>query len=443
MSGTVRLGKLIEKAHVKYSDYTCEQKLEAFGVSNTEGITRTQHKRSDDLSNYLVIEAGSFAYNPYRINVGSIGLTPTGTVGVVSPAYIVFKPKDGELVPDVLLDFLKSPEGLRQINKLARGTVRKALRYDDLCEIKFPAIPYAEQLRILNKNIGFKRLLDESHSQITHQQSLLTKLKQAILQEAIQGKLTADWRKANTDVEPASELLHRIQTEKDRLIAEKKIRKEKALPEITPEEIPFEIPHGWEWCRFDDLLHVRGGVTKGKKYEEKLIETPYLRVANVQRGHLDLSTVKTIAVPAAEREKYALETRDLLITEGGDPDKVGRCVIWNSEISNCIHQNHVFSTRAWSHSNISIPLIALFVNAPSTREHFLAKYKQTTNLASINKTVLRTTLLPLPPLAEQAAIVEQVECLMATYHELETETEHSRTNTDNLLQAILKEAFTA
>ena len=115
----VKLGTLIEKSHVKLSNFQPEAELEAFGVSNTDGIIRTAHRKSDDLGEYLVIEPGSFAYNPYRVNVGSIGLTPDNVTGVVSPAYVVFRVKKRELIPELLLDFLKSSEGLRQINKLA------------------------------------------------------------------------------------------------------------------------------------------------------------------------------------------------------------------------------------------------------------------------------------------------------------------------------------
>jgi type I restriction enzyme S subunit len=179
MSGTVRLKELIEKSHIKCRDFDGDGDLEAFGVSNTDGITRTAHRKSDDLGDYLVIEPGSFAYNPYRINVGSIGLTPEGQTGVVSPAYIVFRTKD-KLIPEVLLDFLKSAEGLRQINKLARGAVRKALRFEDLCEIDFPAISYGRQLEILKHKEGFNQQHGQLLAEITHQESLLAKLKQAI-----------------------------------------------------------------------------------------------------------------------------------------------------------------------------------------------------------------------------------------------------------------------
>ncbi|NLX25192.1 MAG: hypothetical protein GXY61_04415, partial [Lentisphaerae bacterium] len=288
MNGTVRLEKLIDKSHIKYRDFGTELELEAFGVSNTEGITRTAHRKSDDLGDYLVIEPGDFAYNPYRINVGSIGLTPADVTGVVSPAYIVFRPKAGKLIPEVLLDFLKSSEGLRQINKLARGAVRKALRYDDLCEIEIPAISYERQLEILEHKSGFNKQHASLLGEIAHQEALLGKLKQAILQEAIQGKLTADWRAANPDTEPASELLKRIQKEKLHLIAEKKLRPEKPLPKISPAEIPFEIPAGWEWVRLGDLCRK---VTDGFHNTPPKVEKgfPYIAATHVKSDGIDFA----------------------------------------------------------------------------------------------------------------------------------------------------------
>ena len=151
MAKTIKLGQLIRKTHVKFCDFDGDKNLEVLGVSNIEGITRTTHKKSADLSNYLVIKSNSFAYNPYRINVGSIGLTPSAITGIVSPAYIVFQADEEKLIPEVLLDFLKSDEGLRQINRLASGTVRKALRYDDLCEIDFPNLSFAEQEQLVRR----------------------------------------------------------------------------------------------------------------------------------------------------------------------------------------------------------------------------------------------------------------------------------------------------
>lgn len=90
-------------------------------------------------------------------------------------------------------------------------------------------------------------------------EDLLKSVKQAILQQAIQGKLTEDWRKQNPNIEPASELLKRIKAEKEKLIKEKKLRKERPLPPITQEEIPFELPDDWVWCRLGEIITLISG----------------------------------------------------------------------------------------------------------------------------------------------------------------------------------------
>jgi type I restriction enzyme S subunit len=104
-----------------------------------------------------------------------------------------------------------------------------------------------EQELLLEKLLKLKENKAELQNEIQIQKESITQLKQSILQEAIQGKLTQEWRKQNPDIEPASELLKRIKVEKAKLIKEKKIRKEKQLPPITQEEIPFELPDGWVW----------------------------------------------------------------------------------------------------------------------------------------------------------------------------------------------------
>src|SRR5690606_9116679 len=138
----------------------------------------------------------------------------------------------------------------------------------------------------------------------------IKKLRESILQLAVQGKLTRDWRSSvglnGVKVEPGSTLLERIKSEKAQLIKAGKIKKEKPLPEITEDEIPYELPERWVWCRLEDLTSITGGVTKGKINQKNLVETPYLRVANVQRGFLDLDLMKDILVSKTDYEKYQL-----------------------------------------------------------------------------------------------------------------------------------------
>ena len=245
------------------------------------------------------------------------------------------------------------------------------------------------------------------------------RLRESILQLAVQGKLTTHWRHQQAAGEPASVLLERIQAEKALLIREKVIKKEKPLPPITAEEIPFELPEGWVWCRLDDIASIIGGAAKGKKYKDETYSVPYLRVANVQRGYLDLSVIKDLEVNELDIQKYQLLKNDLLMIEGGDPDKLGRCAIWQNEIPGCIHQNHVFRVRQYLIDFLSPQYLMTFINSPVCRQYYENCAKRTTNLASINKTQMRTTLIPLPPLAEQPAIVSKVNDLLALCDALE------------------------
>ncbi|OOV07098.1 hypothetical protein RF819_10485 [Rhodoferax fermentans] len=243
----------------------------------------------------------------------------------------------------------------------------------------------------------------------------MARLRELILTLAVQGKLVPQ----DPGDEPASELLKKIRVEKDRLIAAGKIKRDKPLAEITEEEKPFGLPVGWKWARFGDLALISSGVTLGRK---TLIASPlllpYLRVANVQRWHLKLSSIKNVVIDSSELDRFQLVSGDLLITEGGDWDKVGRTAIWRDELPTCLHQNHVFKVRGTS-AEWNPQWAQLFLNSPVARAYFAFSAKQTTNLASINMTELKHCVFPLPPLAEQSRIVTRVEELMRLCDALE------------------------
>jgi type I restriction enzyme S subunit len=242
-------------------------------------------------------------------------------------------------------------------------------------------------------------------------------LKQTLLQLAVMGKLVPQ----EPSDEPASELFKRIQAEKAAQIADAGNRKQKELASDGFQVHPYDVPSGWEWRHMDDLFMITGGVTLGRKLVgQKLVSRPYLRVANVQRGHLDLDHIKDIEVPITEVEKYALNQGDLLITEGGDWDKVGRTAVWNNELPECLHQNHVFKVRPVLSDWLS-RWSEMYLNSASAREYFAGSSKQTTNLASINMTQLRGCAFALPPLAEQHRIVAKVDELMMLCDQLKSQ----------------------
>ena len=267
--------------------------------------------------------------------------------------------------------------------------------------------------------------------------SAVDALEQTILQLAVRGQLVPQ---DPTD-EPASELLKRIRAEKDRLIAAGKIKRDKPLAPIGEDEQPFALPQGWEWMKFGDLAQISSGVTLGRKTPiAKPVCLPYLRVANVQRWELNLSSMKEVVVDEDELPRFKVCHGDLLITEGGDWDKVGRTAIWRDELPTCLHQNHVFKARGlnaeWN------PVWAeLYLNSEAARSYFAASAKQTTNLASINMTELKNCAFPLPPLPEQTRIVARVAHLRRLCVELRQRLTQSQTTQAALAEALVATTF--
>lgn len=282
---------------------------------------------------------------------------------------------------------------------------------------------------------NWQRLAEHFHTLFTTEPSI-DALKQTLLQLAVMGKLVPQ----DPSDEPARALVKRIQAEKQRYLAESKARKQKDLATDSRTEPPFEVPAGWEWQTIDDVLHVTGGVTLGRKLGgRKVISKPYLRVANVQRGRLELDHIKEVEVPEDEVEKYLLQNGDLLITEGGDWDKVGRTATWRDELPECLHQNHVFRARAVV-SDWEPRWAEMYLNSASAREYFAGSSKQTTNLASINMTQLRACAFPLPPLPEQHRIVAKVDQLMALCDQLKTRLTQARQLNEQLASTLVEQA---
>lgn len=159
-------------------------------------------------------------------------------------------------------------------------------------------------------------------------------------------------------------------------------------------------PH-WNVKRVDEVADVGSGVTLGKDVSGyKSVELPYLRVANVQDGHLDLSTIKTVRVRVDEIEDYRLEVGDVLMTEGGDIDKLGRGTIWEGQIETCLHQNHIFRIRA-NRRLLEPEFFSLVVESDIAKRYFNRVAKRTTNLASTNKTQVRAFRFPVPPTTDE------------------------------------------
>ena len=175
------------------------------------------------------------------------------------------------------------------------------------------------------------------------------------------------------------------------------------------------VPEHWKVVPLKRLGTVRSGITKGKTYsDEETATLPYLRVANVQDGWLDLSDVSEIEVRVADVERYSLRDGDILMNEGGDNDKLGRGSVWRSQIPTCLHQNHVFAVRLES---ANPDWVARCTEASYAKFHFYRRAVQSTNLASISKAVVNDLPVPLPPPDE---VTQTLNSLNSTIEQLNT-----------------------
>ena len=197
----------------------------------------------------------------------------------------------------------------------------------------------------------------------------------------------------------------------------------------------------WEWTTLGEIAEVKGGITKDSKREgsPEFEEFRYLRVANVQRGYLDLSTVSTIRADRSRAQRLLLRPGDILFNEGGDRDKLGRGWVWEGQIEDCIHQNHVFRARLVD-GRFDPYFISLHANSWGQR-WFETHGKQTTNLASLNLTTLRSFPVPAPPLQEQQAVVSHLRSALDSVQHQRLGFERMAAQAGALRHSILATAF--
>jgi type I restriction enzyme, S subunit len=275
-------------------------------------------------------------------------------------------------------------------------------------------------------------------SELTVRSEHIRELRQTILNLAVRGKLVPQ----DPSDEKASELYDRLASYIDDFNQENKIRRRKEIMTSNDESFLKLFPISWIVTNFDSVNNIASGVAKGKNLRGlETLTYPYLRVANVQRGFLDLSLIKEIEIRIDEFDRYRLQSGDVLMTEGGDWDKLGRAAIWNEEIPDCIHQNHIYRIRSANKNELLPRWITLFANSYLGRSYFEGASKQTTNLASINMTQLRSCPLPIPPTKEQYRIVAKVDELMAQCDRLETQLTTTQTTSRQLLESLLHKAL--
>lgn len=298
-----------------------------------------------------VVESGTLLLVT-RTSIGKIALAPNDLA--FSQDITGIFPNDAVILRKYLESFIRSI-GAEQLKNRARGVTIKGVNRKDVEELKIPLPPLGEQKRI--------------------------------------AEMLGEASKTIKDTENIIHNAHGL--------------KRSALSDILNNE-------SGEYVQLSQISSVQSGITKGRKVQNgiTLMPTPYMAVSNVKAGYLDLSEVKQIDASEAEVNRYQLQAGDILLTEGGDPDKLGRGTIWRNEIPGAIHQNHIFRVRINPDSGFTSEALMAILESTESKGYFLRSAKQTTGISSINKRQLSAT--PIPVLGKV-----QIEELTNMWHKID------------------------
>ena len=349
---------------------------------------------------------------PFMLKDGDFLMSLTGNVGRVAIIDASFLPaalnqrvaclrikSEDSARKEYIFYFCLQKQFVSDCIKSAKGSAQLNMSTEWLKEYPIPLPPLAEQQRIVDRIESLFAKLDEAKEKAQAVVDSFETRKAAILHKAFTGELTVKWREE-----------HGVGME------------------------------SWEKHLLSTVSSLQTGLMKGKKYTGKTVELPYLRVANVQDGFLRLDEIKKIDVEENAISRYSLAVGDVLFTEGGDFDKLGRGTVWEGQIKNCLHQNHIFVVRP-NPEVLNPYFLSYQAGSRYGKAYFLSCSKQTTNLASINSTQLKNFPVLIPSMMEQEMIIRLLDSSLEKEQQTKNIAESVLDQIDLMKKSILARAF--
>jgi len=335
---------------------------------------------------------------------------------------------------DFLKYFLKSIEFKNALKEQVPGGIKTEIKPKHLLplivEIPTDINDQREVVKLLQSR---NSKVDSISTELTYQLSLVKKLRQQLLQDAVQGKLVEQ----DPNDEPASVLIKKIKAEKEKLIAEKILKKEKELPSINPEEIPFEIPDNWVWCRLGEIAYITSGSTPA---QSAFVETgiPYLKMYNLRNQKIDFfhkpQYIKE-EVHNGQLKRCRAYSGDIIMNIVGPP--LGKIAIIPDDLPECNFNQAAVLIRPLKKEMNQY----LFWYLNELSEIRSIETKGVAGQDNISVTQAHNMRVPLPPLSEQTCIVQKLDELMQHCNDLEGSIKESESQNDKLLQQVLREAL--
>lgn len=363
-------------------------------------LTRTTASERKITGDKVLFYKGQVLYSKLRPYLKKILIAPNN--GICTPELVPFNTY--LVYANYIVYVLRSPHIDYVVNSVTYGVKMPRVGTETMVNLLIPLPPLSEQKRIVAKIEELLPLVGRYAVAYEKLEQFNAKfpedMKKSLLQYAIQGKLVEQRPEEGT----AEELFARIQEEKQRLIAEKKIKKEKPLPEITEDEKPFDIPESWKWCRLSDIINVRDGTHDSPKYVPEGI--PLVTSKNLSNGMIDYGNVKYITQEDADKinARSMVDDDDILFAMIGS---IGNPVLVKKDREFCIKNMALF--KKFADTDISMQYMYWFF--------FYAQYKLKKEAsggvqAFISLSRFREYLVPLPPYEEQIRIANKIEQIL-------------------------------
>ena len=409
-------------------------KIKRNGISLRDSVIGTEIWTKKQFS----IKQGQFLISKIDARNGAFGIVPQEVDwGIITWNFWTFDIDEKIVDRDYFLSFISTNAFDEICEKTSSGTTnRKYL--DEKKFLKFEIhIPETieEQRKIVENYFKAQNQFIELKNLSEKSEKLIKSLKSSILQDAIQWKLVPQ---DPTD-EPASILIEKIQVEKIKLIAEWKLKKQKPLAPIKPEEIPYELPKGWEWLRLEYLLpDYQNWVSSRGDSHWSLITV--LRLADIRNQEISFSNTREIVISDKDIVKYWIKEFDILITRvNWSADIVWQFTLSEKSID-AIYCDHFIRLRI--NNSWIIPKYLILVSKSSMNRRRISElFITTAGQKTVNQQHINSLLIPLPPLQEQKRIIEKIDELMKSCELLDEQVKQAKERSENLMESVLQGVF--
>lgn len=391
----------------------------------------------------IIVEPGDLVISGINVSKGALAVYHGEEPITATIHYSSYVFDERQIDIDYFKRFVRSQSFLQALKDQVKGGIKTEIKPKHFLplEIHLPDIEFQKEIVSFFKRI--ENEMGDLSGEITHQQSILKQLRQQILQEAIEGKLTAKWRVQHPDLisgdNHASKLLEKIKAEKQTLTENAKYaKKDKPLAPIADAEKPFVLPDGWVWCRLGELCN---GIFTGP-FGSMLHKSDYVQngIPTVNPTHIINGQIVAdgrMCVSERTREKlkrYSLTHGDLVIARRGD---LSKCAVVQHEQDGWLCGTGSFFVKCLGVNRNFICLAYISQKAQT----YLLQDSIGQTMDNLNQILLRKLPIGLPPLSEQQAIVERVDKLMAMIEELEKQVSERKELSEMLMQSVIREAF--